>query len=232
MPTPPSAAVDAIRTLALVGPAASGKTTLVETLLHRAGAIGAAGSVERGSTVSDFDVLERKYQHSLNSKLVHMEHDNCRIHMVDTPGYPDFLGPALTALEAVETAAVVINAANGIEPWAQRMMDYAAERQLDRMIIVNKIDAQGVDLPGLLEQIQATFGKECLPLNLPDAGGEKVVDCFYNRDGHSDFGSVADAHRALVEQVVEVDADFVDRYLNDGDIDPSELHAPLEQALR
>ena len=232
MPTPPSAAVDAIRTLALVGPAASGKTTLVETLLHRAGAIGAAGSVERGSTVSDFDVLERKYQHSLNSTLVHMEHDNCRIHMVDTPGYPDFLGPALTALEAVETAAVVINAANGIEPWVQRMMDYAAERQLDRMIIVNKIDAQGVDLPGLLEQIQATFGKECLPLNLPDAGGEKVVDCFYNRDGHSDFGSVADAHRALVEQVVEVDADFVDRYLNDGDIDPSELHAPLEQALR
>jgi elongation factor G len=232
MPTPPSAAVDAIRTLALVGPAASGKTTLVETLLHRAGAIGAAGSVERGSTVSDYDVLERKYQHSLNSTLVHMEHDNCRIHMVDTPGYPDFLGPALTALEAVETAAVVINAANGIEPWVQRMMDYAAERQLDRMIIVNKIDAQGVDLPGLLEQIQTAFGKECLPLNLPDAGGEKVVDCFYNRDGHSDFGSVADAHRALVEQVVEVDADFVDRYLNDGDIDPSELHAPLEQALR
>jgi elongation factor G len=112
------------------------------------------------------------------------------------------------------------------------MMDYAAERQLDRMIIVNKIDAQGVNLPGLLEQIQDTFGKECLPLNLPDASGEKVVDCFYNRDGHSDFGSVADAHRALVEQVVEVDADFVDRYLNDGDIDASELHAPLEQALR
>jgi elongation factor G len=232
MPTPPSAAVDAIRTLAFVGPAASGKTTLVETLLHTAGAIGTPGSVERGSTVSDFDVLERKYQHSLNSSLMHLEHGNCRIHMIDTPGYPDCLGPALTALEAVETAAVVINAANGIEPWAQRMMDYAAGRELDRMIIVNKIDAQGVDLPRLLEQIQTTFGKECLPLNLPDAGGERVVDCFYNRDGHSDFGSVADAHQALVEQVVEVDADFVDRYLNDGDIDPSELHAPLEQALR
>jgi elongation factor G len=126
----------------------------------------------------------------------------------------------------------VINAAHGIEPWAQRLMEYAAERQLDRMIVVNKIDAQGVDLPALLRDIQATFGKECLPLNLPDAGGNKVVDCFFNREGHSDFGSVADAHRALVEQVVEVDAAFVDRYLNDGDIDASELHAPLEQALR
>ncbi|HLL19706.1 MAG TPA: elongation factor G, partial [Rubrivivax sp.] len=68
--------------------------------------------------------------------------------------------------------------------------------------------------------------------NLPDGGASKVVECFYNRQGHSDFGSVDDAHRALVEQVVEVDGDFVDRYLNDGDVDPSELHAPLEQALR
>src|SRR5574337_1288293 len=89
-----------------------------------------------------------------------------------------------------------------------------------------------VDLAALLAQIQETFGKECLPLNLPDGGGTSVVDCFYNREGHSDFGAVDAAHRALVEQVVEVDAEFVDRYLNDGDIDPGELHAPLEQALR
>ena len=86
--------------------------------------------------------------------------------------------------------------------------------------------------PALLEQIRATFGKECLPLNLPAAGGTKVVDCFFNTEGQSDFGSVAQAHRALVEQVVEVDPAFVDRYLNDGDVDPRELHAPLEQALR
>jgi elongation factor G len=100
------------------------------------------------------------------------------------------------------------------------------------LIVVNKIDAAPADLADLLADIQATFGKECLPLNLPDAGATKVVECFYNREGQSDFGSVDDAHRALVEQVVEVDAAFVDRYLNDGDIDASELHAPLEQALR
>jgi elongation factor G len=100
------------------------------------------------------------------------------------------------------------------------------------LIVVHRIDAPGVNLPDVLAQIQSAFGKECLPLNLPDAGGTKVVDCFHNREGHSDFGSVDAAHRALVEQVVEVDADFVDRYLNDGDIDASELHVPLEQALR
>jgi elongation factor G len=225
-----------IRTLALVGPQGAGKTSLAEALLVRAGAIGAAGSLERGSTVSDFDPLERKMQHSLNAAVLHLNHAGTRIHLIDTPGASDFIGQALPALEAVETTVVVINAASwkvsGIDAMAVRMMDYAAQRHLDRLLVVNKIDAAGADLPALLADIQATFGRECLPLNLPDAGGSKVVDCFYNRDGHSDFGSVDAAHRALVEQVVEVDGAFVDRYLNDGDIDPAELHAPLEQALR
>jgi elongation factor G len=232
MPSPAPAGVESIRTLALVGPSAAGKTSLAEALLQAAGMIGAAGSLERGSTVSDHDPLERRMQHSLSASLMHLSHDGCRIHLIDTPGAADFQGHALPALEAVETAAIVINATNGIESAAERMMAHAAERQLDRLIIVNRIDAPGADLPRLLAQIQETFGRECLPLNLPDEGGAKVVDCFYNRDGHSDFGAVADAHRALVEQVVEVDGEFVERYLNDGDIDASELHAPLEQALR
>ena len=236
MPTPtPSgspAGPAAIRTLALVGASAAGKTSLAEALLARTGAIATPGSVERGSTVSDYDALERRMQHSLNTSVMHLVHAGTRIHLLDTPGGPDFLGHSLPALEAVETAAIVINATVGIEPMARRMMDYAAARHLDRLIIVNKIDAPGAKLAALLADIQATFGKECLPLNLPAAGGTQVVDCFFNRAGESDFGSVDSAHRALVEQVVEVDAAFVDRYLNDGDIDPAELHAPLEQALR
>ncbi|HOV17916.1 elongation factor G [Ottowia sp.] len=226
------ASVESIRTLALVGATGSGKTTLAEALLHASGAIGAMGSVERGSTVSDHDPMEVKAQHSLQASVLHLEHAGCRVHLIDTPGLPDFSGQSLAALEAVETAAIVISAAAGIEPMARRMMAQAAERQLDRLIIVNKIDAEGADLAGLLADIQASFGKPCLPLNLPDAGATRVVDCFYNREGHSDFGAVADAHRALVEQVVEVDAAFVDRYLSEGDVDASELHAPLEQALR
>ena len=226
------AAMHAIRTLALVGPAAAGKTSLAEALLLKAGAITVPGTLERGSTVSDFDPLERRLQHSLNASVMHLNHDGCRLHVIDTPGAADFVGQSLPALEAVETAAVVINAAAGIEPMALRMMAHAEQRHLDRLIIVNKIDAPGVDLPGLLAQIQATFGKACLPLNLPSAGGARVVDCFFNREGSADFSSVEAAHRALVEQVVEVDGEFVERYLNDGDVDASELHAPLEEALR
>ncbi|MGR4870587.1 elongation factor G [Variovorax sp. LARHSF232] len=228
----PAADMEKVRTLALVGASASGKTTLAEALLQSAGAIGAVGSVERGSTVSDHDPIERRMQHSLNAAVMHLTHAGTRIHFIDTPGSADFLGQSLPALEAVETAAVVINAANGIEPMAVRMMEYAATRRLARLVIVNKIDAQGVSLANLLGEIQAAFGRECLPLNLPADGGTRVVDCFFNREGDSDLGPVDAAHRALVEQVVEVDAGFVDRYLNEGDVDPAELHAPLEQALR
>ncbi len=232
MPSPSSRDTAAIRTLALVGQAAVGKTSLVESLLHRAGMIGAPGSLERGSTVCDFDPLERKYQHSLSSSLVHLDHRETRLHLIDTPGYPDFLGQSLAALEAVETAAVVVSATAGIETMTRRMMDWAGRRGLCRMLIVNKIDAQGVDLPDLVAQLREAFGKECLPLNLPAQGGTQVVDCFFNPSGEADFSSVEAAHRALVEQVVEVDPAFVERYLEEGDVDPAELHAPLEQALR
>jgi elongation factor G len=229
------AAIAALRTLALVGPATAGKTSLAEALLWKAGAIGAAGTVERGTTVSDYDTLEKKAQRSLSASILHFDHRGIRTHLVDTPGATDFLGQSLPALEAVETAAVVISATTGIEPMAVRMMQWAAQRERDRIIIVNKIDAQGVNLQALVAQLQQAFGKECLPVNLPAKKGTAVVDCFYNmtqEGGATDFSSVADAHRALVEQVVEVDAAFVERYLNDGDVDPQELHAPLEQALR
>ncbi|MHB1122788.1 MAG: elongation factor G [Ramlibacter sp.] len=228
------AEIAALRTLALVGPATSGKTTLAEALLWKAGAIGSPGTVERGSTVSDWDPLEKKAQRSLNSSILHFRHDGVHVHLIDTPGAQDFLGQSLPALEAVETAAVVISATAGIEPMAVRMMQWAAQRERDRLIIVDKIDAPDINLEALVGQIQVAWGRECLPLNLPAAGGTKVVDCFFTRESpvKTDFSSVAQAHRALVEQVVEVDAAFVERYLNDGDIDASELHAPLEQALR
>jgi len=224
--------IAAIRTLALVGPAAAGKTTLIEALLHKAGAISNPGTVEKGSTVSDYDSLERRMQHSLQTSLVHLTHQGTRVHLIDTPGAPDFIGQSLPALEAVDTAAIVINAQTGIELMAARFMETAAQRGLARLIIVNKIEAPGVDLPALLAQIRETFGRECLPLNLPSGGGTAVADCFFQASGAADFSSVDEAHRTLVEQVVEVDPDFVARYLNDGDVDASELHAPLEQALR
>ncbi len=225
-------ATENIRTVALVGDGASGKTTLTEALLARAGAIPAAGSIERGSTVSDSDPLEKTYQHSLRASLVHLETDGTRIHIVDTPGFPDFIGQAIGALDAVETAAVVINAAAGVQMISARMMEWAATRRLCRLVVINRIDAENVDLPGVLAAVQGAFGKECLPINLPAEGAGRVVDCFFNPSGDADFSSVAEAHRALVDQVVEVDEGLMALYLEQGEIAPGQLHAPFEKALR
>ena len=228
----PTYTPQSIRTVALLGHGAAGKTTLVEALLHRAGIIGSMGSIEKGTTVCDFDPLEKAYRHSLYSAVVHLTHADTRIHIADTPGLPDFLGRALGVLPAVETAAIVINAANGIEMMTGRLMGLAKDRGLCRMIVVNKIDAEEVDLEQLLAQIQDAFGKECLPINLPAGNGTRVVDCFFDPSGESDFSSVTAAHRALVDQVVEVDEALMARYLEQGEIGPAELHAPFEQALR
>ncbi|MGE5088772.1 MAG: elongation factor G, partial [Candidatus Levyibacteriota bacterium] len=225
-------ATENIRTVALVGDGASGKTTLTEALLARAGAVPVAGSVERGSTVSDFDPLEKTYQHSLRASLTHLETGGTRIHIVDTPGFPDFIGQAIGALDAVETAAVVVNAAAGVQMISARMMDQAAKRSLCRLVVINRIDAENVDLPGVLAAVRSAFGKECLPINLPADGGTRVVDCFFNPSGDADFSSVTEAHRALVDQVVEVDEDLMALYLEQGEVAPEQLHAPFEKALR
>src|SRR3954470_5527351 len=183
----PKYATQAIRTIALVGHGAAGKTTLTEAALHKARAISAPGSVDKGTSVCDFDPLEKEFKHSLASALVNFSHSGAHIHLIDTPGYPDFLGQSLNALAAVETAAVVVNAQNGIEMITRRMMQWARERGLCRMVIINKIDAENVDLPALLAAIQDAFGKECLPINLPADGGKQVVDCFFNPAGTADF---------------------------------------------
>jgi elongation factor G len=222
-----------IRTVALVGQGASGKTTLAEALLLKAGAIKEAGTVERGTTVSDFDPMEKTYQHSLRASVLHLETQDTRIHLVDTPGFPDFIGQAIGALDAVETVAVVVNATAGVEMITNRMMDWAAKRKLCRLVVINKIDAENVDLPKVLAAVQAAFGKECLPLNLPADGGKRIVDCFFNPSGDADFSSVAAAHQALVDQVIEVDEELMAKYLEQGDeISPEQLHAPFEKALR
>jgi elongation factor G len=226
-------ATENIRTLALVGHGGSGKTTLAEALLKQAGMITATGSVERGTTVSDHDPLEKTWQHSLRSSVLHVDANDTRVHIIDTPGFPDFIGQAIGALDAVETAVVVVNAQSGIEMITQRMMDQAGKRDLCRLIVVNKIDAENVDLPGVLSGLQAAFGKEVLPINLPAQGGTKVVDCFFNPSGDADFSSVESAHQALIDQVIEVDEELMAKYLEQGeDIAPDQLHAPFEKALR
>ena len=224
---------ETIRAVALVGHGGAGKTSLAEALLFKAGAIPAKGAVEKGSTVCDFDAQEKTAGHSLNSALVNFAAEGVHVHLIDTPGYPDFAGQAIAALAGVETAIVVVNAQTGIELSTERMMRAAAARGLARMIVINKIDADNVDLPALVNDIRERFGKQCLLLDLPAHGSKDVVEVLEHDVGDADFDSVAHAHRELIDQLVEEDESLLARYLEEGkDPDAAELHAPFERALR
>jgi elongation factor G len=223
-----------VRNIALVGHSNSGKTTLVEALLAATGVISEPGSVEKGTTVCDFDALEKEHQHSLDVGITSFNTHAKHINLIDTPGLPDFVGRSISVLPAVETAAIVINAQAGVEPVTQRMWKAADSGNLCRMIIVNKIDADGVDLKDLTNQIKNTFGAECLPINLPADGGTRIIDCFFKPSGEAaDFSSVAEAHSQIVDQVVEVDEELMELYLEQGEeLAPEQLHDPFEEALR
>jgi elongation factor G len=190
------------------------------------------GTVEKGDTVSDDDVLERQHRHSLRSSLVSLDHGGCHVNLIDTPGYPDFVGHALGVLPAVETAAIVVNAQSGIQTMTRRFEQWTSERRQCRMIIVNHIDAEGVDLEGLLSEIRETFGNECMAVNLPAGNGTKVVDCFFTPSGEADFWSVDEAHTAVIDQTVEVDEALMEQYLEHGKLEPDSLHDAFEKALR
>ncbi len=223
-----------IRNIALTGHAGAGKTTLFEALLHAGGTLQSPGSVERGTTLSDFDPLEKARGHSINSSIASIDHGGVHVNLIDTPGYTDFRGPTLSALAAVETCAVVVNAAHGIEHSTQRLMDYARARRLCRLIIVNKIDSEDCDLEYLVEQLREAFGRECLPVNLPAKGRASVVDCFRTPQGESEFSSVAFAHQQIIDQVVEVNEEVMGHYLEEGEagLSGQELHDAFEQCLR
>lgn len=230
----PSYTTDQIRNIGLSGHARAGKTTLLEMLLKTAGAIPQVGSVERGSTVSDYDPLEKAHQHSLQATTAFCDVNGVHLNFIDTPGLTEFRGPALAALEAVETCAVVINAQNGIEFSTQQMLARAAARKLCRIIIINQIDAPGIDLAQLVADVREAFGRECLPINLPAGGGKRVVDCFYTPAGEADFSSVSEAHQQIIDQVVEINAETMDKYLEGGEekLTPKELHDAFEACLR
>ncbi|MFH1660933.1 MAG: elongation factor G [Rhodocyclaceae bacterium] len=224
---------EALRSIALVGHGAAGKTSLAEALLFATGAINAKGSVEKGNTIADFDAQEKEAGHSLTSAVVNFGYEGTHVHLIDTPGYPDFSGQAIAALAGVDTALIVINAQTGVELMTERMMRHAAERKLCRMIVINKIDAENLDLPGLVANIRERFGKQCMLLDLPAHGAADVVEVLEHDAGDADFESVAAAHRALIDQIVEEDEDLLAQYLEDGaDPTASALHAPFEKALR
>lgn len=223
--------VSDIRNVVLLGHAGAGKTSLAEAILHKTGVSNRLGSVDDKSSSIDCDEEEKQRGHSIDSGLVHVNYQGKEINIIDTPGYPDFIGAATSSLAATETAVVVVSAAAGIQTNTRKLFQAARERGMACVIVVNKIDGGAGELSGLIKDIQESFGRECRCANLAKSDGTAVVDCISGDSGDGCFADVAETHTNLIETIVEADDELMERYLGGEEISPDKLATAFAEAL-
>jgi elongation factor G len=225
-----------IRNIALAGHGASAKTSLVDALLFAAGATDRRGSVDDGTSLSDVDDEERRRHITIDCHLLHLEWKGKQVHLIDSPGYPDFIGNALSALAAVENVLVTVSAPTGIEVNTRRMFQEAGRLGLGRFLALTKMDADNVDYRADLEGLRASFGPQCVPFNVPDAVGpgfSRVLDVL-SPPADVPAGAPlppAEATTMVVEQIVETDEGLMARYLEGEVIPPAELRRAACKAV-
>jgi elongation factor G len=227
--------VEDIRNIALVGHEVAGKTSLVDALLFKAKAVDRKGSVDEGTSFSDFDEEEKKLKYSIDTSLLHLEHAGKQVHILDTPGKPEFVGQALAALNAVDNAFIVVSATSGIQVNTRRMFSEAGKRGVARFLVINRLDGDNVHFEPLLATIQETFGKGCVLFNAPVGVGANFKSVISVLDGPDKAdGCLVDLGQArskLVDAIVEADEALMEKYLTEGSVTPAELRAALPKAL-
>ena len=220
-----------IRNIVLLGHGGAGKTSLVESILHKTGATNRLGSVDDKTSICDYYDEEKGHGHSIKSSVVHANFAGKLLNIIDTPGYPDFIGPSINAIPAAETAIIVINAPAGIETVTRKAFEAATKTRKAKLIIINKMDAENVEWPRLIKDIQESFGARCRCANLPAADRASVIDCIQNNEGNSPVMDVATAHTELIENVIEADDALMESYLAGEQIPPEKIAAVFVQAL-
>jgi elongation factor G len=216
-----------IRNIAFCGHGHAGKTTLVDKLLTKTGAITRPASVDDGTSVCDFDPEEKQHKYTIETSLVHFTHGGKLFHVLDTPGYPDFIGQTIGALRAVDTAVITINAHAGIEVNTRRVFQEAGKAGLGRMIVISKLDSENIDFPALLESIQKFFGATCIPFNVPLGSGHdlKGVASTLNPPAGAAGALIdpAETGQKLLETIIEGDEEVMARYFEGEQPKPEEV---------
>jgi elongation factor G len=216
---------DAIRNVALVGPAGSGKTTLVETLLVSAGVLNRPGSTVEGTTVSDFDDAEHRQQRSIGLALAPLMHDGVKVNLLDTPGYADFVGELRAGLRAADCALFVIAANEGVDEPTKALWRECAEVGMPRVVVVTKLDHARADYDGVVLQAQDAFGDKVVPVYLRE--GDRLVGLLSDDHAHDE------ERGALIEAVIEESEDetLMERFLGGEEVDRDLLVEDLERAV-
>jgi len=208
--------VDQIRNVVFCGHGSAGKTTLVDKILNTTGAVTRNASVADGTSICDFDEEEKHHKYTIESSVTHCTHAGKHFCMIDTPGYPDFIGQAIGAMYGVDTALIVINAASGIEVNTRRVFNEAKKAGLGRMIVVNRMDSENIDFPTLIDNIQELFGKSCVLFNVPIGQGPGFKGVVSTLKPPADTAGALvdpkDISESLLETIIEVDEDVMAKY--------------------
>jgi elongation factor G len=224
-----------IRNIALCGHGASGKTTLADRLLTQTGTVNRPASVDDGTSICDFDDEEKHHKYTIEASLIHFNHAGKRFNVIDTPGYPDFIGQAIGALRAVDTACIVINAQSGIAVNTRRTFAEAGKAGIGRVIILNRLDADNVDFNKVLTAIKELWGTACVPLNVPigHGGGFKGVASTLNPPADA-AGALVDPkgiNSALIESIIETDEEMMMKYLEGEAPSPDDIQRLIVPAI-
>jgi elongation factor G len=235
-----------IRNVVLLSHSGAGKTSLAEAMLFNSGMINRLGSVVDGTTVSDYDPAEIKRQISINLSLLPCEWRGHKLNIIDTPGYPDFVGEVKAGLRVSEGAIVVVCAVSGVEVGTEQVWGYVNEAKLPCFVFVNKMDRENANFFNVLKDIQAKLGAKCVPIQLP-IGSQKdfrgIVDLI-KKKGYAGsqlqeteipsslLDDVALYREKLVEAVIEVDDELINRYLEGGEISDEEIYKCVREAVR
>ncbi|MCO6047695.1 elongation factor G [Aeoliella sp. ICT_H6.2] len=208
--------VDDLRNIAVCGHGSAGKTSLVDHLLVKTGAVQGNPNVEAGTSICDFDEEEKHHKHSIEAAITHCEHNGKEFTLIDTPGYPDLIGQTIGALRGVDNALIAIDGHAGIKVNTRRVWKEAGDRGLGRILCITKVDDHSVDLPGLTETIGEVFGPQCVLFNVPLGAGDDLKGVASTIDPPSDTSGavmdVAELHEKAVETIIETDDAVMEKY--------------------
>jgi elongation factor G len=237
-----------IRNLAVVGHGDAGKTQLISSLLHVAGATPRWGKVDEGTSTTDYDEDSIARKITLNSALAHLEHRDHKINLIDTPGYAAFVAHARPALRVADCAVVVVHAIKGVEVQTEKTWAYANEFQTPRVMVVNQIDKEHADFGAALDSARNTFSRAIVPFTLPigrEAGFRGVVDIVHMKayefapDGRAkeipipeQGRDVIDAERTrLIEVIAESDDALMEKYFEEGTLPEEDIVPNISKAI-
>lgn len=227
--------VDDIRNIVLCGHKSAGKTTLVDRMLTSTLLPNRQASVDQGTSIVDFDEEEKAHKYTIESSLVHFDHGGKHFHVIDTPGYPDFIGQTIGAMRGVDMAAIVINAQAGIEVNTRRVFQEAAKAGLGRMIVINRMDAENIDFPALIENIKEMFGAVCVPLNVPLGQGADFRGVAGTLNVPADTAGAlldpSEIRESLIESIIVADEAVMERYFEGNPPTDEELSRLMIQAI-